>query len=98
MRTRCASLALKLPWSSELGVSTAWPDKPQRTQGLAHGHNRSLCSPASSNKLLFGACLDFLEFKSRQNREVRAAVSHFLCVVLLHLEQALNQHQMLGNY
>lgn len=38
-------------------------------------------SLASSNKLLFGACLDFLEFKSRQNTGARAAVSHFLANV-----------------
>lgn len=68
MRTRGASPALKLPWSPELGVHTAWPGKPQLrkvTQGLAHGDNRPMGSPAISNNFLFGACLDFLEFESR---------------------------------
>lgn len=91
MRTRCASPALKLPQSSELGVPTAWPGKPQLrkgTRGLAHGDNRSMGSPDSSNKLLFGACMDFLEFKHMQNTGARAAVSHFLAAVLLHLKQA----------
>lgn len=49
MRTRCASPALKLLWSPELGVPRAWPGKPQLTkgtQGLAHGNSiamESLC-------------------------------------------------------
>lgn len=75
MRTKCASPALKLPWSPELGVPTAWPGKPQLrkgTQGLPHGDNRSMGSLASSNILLFGACLGFLEFISRQNTGARA--------------------------
>lgn len=68
----------------------ACPGKPQLmkvTQGLAQEDNRSTGSPASSNKFLFGACLDCLEFESRQNTGARAAVPHFLAVMLLHLKQ-----------
>lgn len=49
-------------------VTRTWPGKPQLrkvTQGLAHGDNRPMGSPAISNNFLFGACLDFLEFESR---------------------------------
>lgn len=80
-----------LSWSPELGVPTAWPGKPQLrkgTQGLAHRDHRSMGSPEGSNKLLFGACMDLLEFKSRQITGARATVSHFLAAVLLHLKQA----------
>lgn len=71
----------------------AWPGKPQLrkvTQALAQEDSRSMGSPASSNKFLFGACLDLLtclEFETRQNTGARSAVSHLLAAMLLHLKQ-----------
>lgn len=50
MRPRCASLALKLPWSSELGVPTAWPEKPQGTQAWHMGTtDLRVPQPAATN-------------------------------------------------